>query len=139
MVPALRVQRAVHQQVGVMRLQRFALFLGLLRHHRRAQHQVGADHGLLAVVKGQHVGGVIFFAVITVQGLAFFGVHDAHGDFSIALQGVANPAGHLVTRQSGAVQGGVVQLAKLQGQSEFIEHQHGMRSWLPGGLGRRGG
>ena len=40
-VVALRVQRAVHQQVGVVRLERHALLARLALDHRRAQHQVG--------------------------------------------------------------------------------------------------
>ena len=98
MVVALRVQRAVYQQMGVMGLQRLALLARLAFDHWRAQHQVGRHIGRLRVVKGQHVGRVVLAPVVVVQRLAFLGLDDAHRDFGVALQRMANPAGYAVAR-----------------------------------------
>ena len=114
MVPALRVQGTMHQQVRIVGPQGLALQQGLTGHHWRAQHQVGHDQWRLGVVKGQHVGGVVLVPVITVQCPAFFGVHDAHRDFSIAAKRMPQPACHLVSRQGGAVLRQRGQPAKLQ-------------------------
>jgi hypothetical protein len=42
------MQRAVHQQVGVVRHDRLALLGRLALDHRRAQHQVGRTSGSFA-------------------------------------------------------------------------------------------
>ena len=128
MVPTLRVQSAMHQQMRVVGSQGLALYQGFTGHHRRAQHQVGHDKWRLGVVKGQHIGGVVFVPVVTVQGPAFFSVHDAHGDFGVAAQRMAQPARHLVSRQGSAVLRQRSQPAKLQGQGQRLEHALGIKS-----------
>ena len=121
MVPALGVQGAVHDQVGVVGFQRFLLLFRFVGNDRRAQHQVGGNR-LLRVVEGQHVGGVVFLPVVAVERLAFLGVHDANGDLSVHLQRVADPAGDFVALEGVAVLGGIFNLAELQGEAEFWEH-----------------
>ena len=92
MVPALCMQSAVHQQMRVMRRQRLALLLGLARDHWGAQHQVGHHHRFLRIVERQHIGGVVLLAVTLVQLAAFFFTHDAHRDFGVIGQGMADGA-----------------------------------------------
>ena len=104
MLPALGMQRAVHQQVGIVGPQCFALLGGLSGDHWRAQHQVGQYQRRLAVIEGEHIGGVVFVPVIPVQGLGFFVVNNAHRDLGVALQCLAQPACHLVPQQCRAVQ-----------------------------------
>ena len=125
MVITLRMQRAVDQQVRVVRLQSLLVGLGLVRHHRRAQHQIGGHEGRLCVVKRQHIGGVVFLPVVAVQRLAFLGIDDAHRDFRVALQCMANPSGHAVARQRGAVQGGVFDIAELERQLQRVKSHFG--------------
>ena len=119
------MQRAVHQQMRVVGLQGLALLFGLTCDDRGAQHQVGGDDGRLRVVKGQHIGGVVFAAVVAVQGLPFICIDDAHGDFGVGFQRVANPPRDAVAGQGGAVAGQQSyggQLAELQRQSQVFEH-----------------
>src|SRR3989344_2552720 len=121
-VPALGVQGAVHQHVGVVGLQRLALLLRILLDHGGADDQVGHHHGLLRVVEGQHVGGVVLLSEVAVQGLALFGVDQAHGDLGIGAQRRLDPAGHLV-----AGQGVLVALVgELQAQGEGGLHAEGL-------------
>ena len=105
----------MHDQMGVMGGQSFSLFTGFIGHHRRTQHQVGGDDRFMGVIKGQYIGGVVFFTVVTVQNLAFLTVYDAHRDFAIAGQCVAYPARNGVARQGGAVHSSIRQCAELQG------------------------
>ena len=111
----------MHQQMGVVGLQCFFVFFCFPGDHRRAQHQVSGHHRRLRVVKGQHVGGIVFLPVVAVQRQALVRIHDAHGDFGIAGQRVANPARHAVAWQGCAVQGRVVQIAKLQRNSQVFK------------------
>ena len=76
-VEALRVQRAVHQQVRVVRLAAaMPCSPRLALDHRRAQHEVGDDHRRALVVEGQHVGGVVLAAELAVQRAALVGADD---------------------------------------------------------------
>jgi hypothetical protein len=124
-VPALRVQRAVHQQVGVVVCQCPVLLRGLAGDHRCAKHQVGHHQGLARVVEGQHVGGVVALAVVAVERAPLFGIHDAHGDLRIGVQRVADPAAHLPALQGLAVVGRVSQLAELQREGQRGEGRTG--------------
>ena len=110
------MQRAMHQQVRVVGLQRLFIFSGFFGHHRRAQHQVGSDDGLLGVVESQDIGGVVFLPVVVVERPAFFKADDTHRDFCVIGQRMANPARHALAWQGGAVQGfvNVCKIAKLQ-------------------------
>ena len=94
MVPALRMQRAVNQKVGVMSFKCFALFSGFALDHGRTQDQVGYDHRLAAVVESQDIGGALFSPVLVVQGPALGFINDANRDFSWTLQGMCDPARH---------------------------------------------
>ena len=114
------MQRAVHQQVGVVVGHRQAHLGGFAFHHRGAQHQVGHHHRLMLVVEGEHVGGVVALAVLAVQRLAFIGIDDAHRDLGRALQRGAQPAHHAVARQVGAV----ARIGLLQRQVQFHRHRH---------------
>src|SRR3990167_7126799 len=44
--------------------------------------------------------------------------HDAHRDLGVGVERVADPAHHLVAGQRGAVGGGVLQRAELQGEAQ---------------------
>ena len=129
------MQGAVHQQMRVMRCQRLALLLGLSRHHRGAQHQVGHHHRFLLVIKGQHIGGVVFFAVTLVQRTAFFFAHDAHRDFGVIRQRMANGADDRVAGQGGAVASCIGDVAKLQGQLELFQG-HGFLLEIQSSVGK---
>ena len=102
-VVALGVQRAMHQQVCVVRLQRQAELPRLALDHLGAQDQVGQHQRLALVVEGQHVGRVVAAAVVAVQGTALVGVDQAHGDLRRAVERGADPARHPVPRQGPAV------------------------------------
>jgi hypothetical protein len=98
-VVALRVQRAMHEQVRVVRLERDARGPRLGLEHRCAQHEVGDDLRLAFVVEGQHVGRVVAPAVAAVERAALVGADDAHGDARVGLERAADPARHAVARQ----------------------------------------
>jgi len=122
MVPALRVQHAVHQQMRIVLGQRLALLGGFARHHRRAQQQVGGHHGRTAVVKGQHVGGVVLAAEVAVELPALVGIDDAHGDLGrlhALVQRGAQPAHDPMARQRGAVLGHAAPAGELQRQAQL--------------------
>ena len=125
MIPALRVQSAVHQQVRVVCGKGFALFLGFACHDRSAQHQIGHHHRLLCIVEGQHIGGVVLFAVTLVEFAAFVFTDDTHRDLRIQGQCVADATRHKMAGQCGAVAGGLGNVAKLQGHLQLFEsHGH---------------
>jgi hypothetical protein len=110
------MQRPVHQQVRVMRLQRLALLPRLALHHRRAQHQVGGHHRLPRVVEGEDVGRVILAAVLPVQRLAFLGADDAHGQLAGGGERHLDAAPHACGRQHLAVRGRTREGAELDRQ-----------------------
>ena len=88
----------------------------------------------MAVIEGEHVGGVVLAAKVAVKLAALVFAHNAHGDFG-GLQGFvqrrAQPAGGAVAGQGSAVQGGIGQAAgKLQAQGKF---RHGGRRESVGG------
>ena len=120
-VPSLGVQGAVHQQVGIVRGQGFALFFGLARHHRCAQHQVGHHQRFGRVIKGQHIGGVVFASVRFVELAPLVFAHDAHRHLGVGVQRMANGADHLVAWQRCAVPRGVGNVAKLQRQAQVVQ------------------
>ena len=76
-IPALGMQGAVHQQVGVVVLQRPVGGVGLGLQHRGAQHQIGHHDGRVLVVEGEHVGGVVLATEIAVQCAALVRIDDA--------------------------------------------------------------
>ena len=135
-VVALRVQRAVHQQVRVVGGQVDLLLLRLALDHRRAQHQVGLDLGLLHVVEREHVGGVVLLAVLAVERAAFVLADDAHRDRGRQLEAGADPARDLVARQQRAVRGVGELQAQLQRRASGVRAirsvLRGRRAGLPG-------
>src|SRR5450830_66906 len=127
MVVALRVQHAVDDQMGRMLFHAFLLFRRFLFQHVGAQDDVGAGRLIvgqfffaLVVGKGQHIGGVVFFAVVAVQAAAFFGIDEADGQFSRREQGRLHPAADLWARDQGFQAG----IRVLHGQREFIFFGH---------------
>jgi hypothetical protein len=109
-LPALRVQRPMDQQVRVVRLDRDALRACLSLDHRRAQHEVGHDHRLALVVEGEHVGRVVLAAIVSVEHAALGGIDDAHRNLRVAFERRADPARNAVPRQ----QGPMPRVGKLQ-------------------------
>lgn len=104
----------MHEQMGVVLLQGFALFSSLAGYDWGAEYQVSHHNRFLGVVKREHVGRVVFMAIVTIQGLAFFGIHDAHSNFTIGIERVAQPTGDFVARQCCAVRRWVRQVRKLK-------------------------
>ena len=76
------MQTTMHQEVGVVRRQRLALFVRFLRDHGGTQNQVSGDDRVRRLVKGQHVGGVILLTIRLVQGPPLLSVDNTHGYFT---------------------------------------------------------
>ena len=118
-VVALRMQRAVHQQVHVVRFERLALLARLAGHHRCAQHQVGQHPRRMLVVEGEHVGRVVLAAVVPVQRTAFHVADDAYRDLRRRFERRAQPACDSVTRQQQTVR----PIGELQRQLQRLARQ----------------
>jgi hypothetical protein len=97
-----------------MRCQGFALFFRFPSDDWRTQHQISHHQRHLGIVKGQHIGGVVFLSVAGVQSPAFFVPNDAHRDFSITRQGVAQVTAYRMPGQRSAVSCGIWNLSELQ-------------------------
>ena len=70
-IPALCVQRAMNEQMGVMVLQGLGLFMGLPLDDRGAQHQVGHHRRFALVGERQHIGCVVALPVGEVERATF--------------------------------------------------------------------
>ncbi len=121
MVEALRMQSAVHQQVGGVVGHRQAQVGRLALQHAGRQHQVGHHHRRMLVVEGEHVGGVVLAAKVVVQLPAFGVAHETHRDLGRRVQRGAQPALHTVPRQQRPQRG----VGKLQRQLQGGAADHG--------------
>src|SRR5450830_299270 len=108
MIVALRVQHAVDDQMGRVFFHAFLLFRRFLFQYVGAQDDVGTRRLVVGqfcfafvIGKGQHIGGVVFFAVIAVQVASFFGIDKAYRQFSGREQGRLHPAAHFWPRDQG--------------------------------------
>ena len=125
MVVTLCMQGAVDDQMGGMGFQGFSLFFRFPFQHVGTQDDVGLCHlfrhvgssrfqfrlgrggtgkvefAHVVIRKSEYVGGVILFAVFTVQGTAFFGIDEAQGDDGRHLEGGLHPAAQFRARQGG--------------------------------------
>jgi hypothetical protein len=91
-IEALGVQRAVNDQMGVVRDQRDALRRRFGLDHRRAENEVGAEDRRVVVGKCQHVGRVVLATEVAVEGQAFVAVDDPHRDLGRHGERGADPA-----------------------------------------------
>jgi choline kinase len=53
---------------------------------------VGNHHRGLRIVKGQNIGGIVFVSVTVIERMTFRSADDAHSNFSIIRQSMANAA-----------------------------------------------
>ncbi len=118
------MQTAVHNHVGPVGHERFALLDGLGLHHLAADHQI-AKQGQLETRgrlerEGEHVGGFVLATVGVVEFAAFCFVHQAHRHLGLLLEaqdGAVKPALQLgLARQ--AVVAGTGQL-QIQGHAHW--------------------
>ena len=73
------------------------------------------------VVESEHVGGVVFLAVVAIQSPRFFSADDAHGDIRRRLQCRANTARDEAAVQLRAVAASQIAAIKLQRQAQRMQ------------------
>lgn len=74
------MQDAMHQKMRKMRGKSLALGPGLGAGTRQADHHIGVKTGRVDIVKGEHIGGRIAFAIGVIERLALLIAHKPHGD-----------------------------------------------------------